>query len=95
MSDEPVADPESRRLDTVARLTGIAYHSQTTILRIARVFSVTLASMLPVIAIVVLYYVDNMGKRLGIIGGFTAAFSMVLGLATNGALVDVFAASAA
>ena len=51
--------------------------------------------MLPVIAIVVLYYVDNMGRRLGIIGGFTAAFSVVLGLATNGALVDVFAASAA
>jgi hypothetical protein len=55
----------------------------------------TLASLLPIGAIVLLYYIKSMPKRLGIIGGFTAAFSLVLGLVTNGELVDVFAASAA
>ena len=95
MEENAAKDLESKRLDAVAAITGTTYHSQTTILRIARVFSMTLASMLPVISIVVLYYVHNMGRRLGIIGGFTAAFSIVLGLVTNGALVDVFAASAA
>lgn len=76
-------------------MTGTTYHSQTTILRVARVFAMTLASLIPVVSIVVLYFVHNMGRRLGIIGGFTAAFSIVLGLVTNGELVDVFAASAA
>lgn len=55
----------------------------------------TLSSLLPVGAIVVLYAVGNMSKRLGIIAGFTALFSLVLALVTNGELIDVFAASAA
>jgi uncharacterized membrane protein len=95
MPENAAKDLESKRLDAIATITGTTYHSQTTIIRIARVFSMTLASMLPVVSIVVLYYVHNMGRRLGIIGGFTAAFSIVLGLVTNGALVDVFAAAAA
>jgi hypothetical protein len=82
-------------LDSIAQQSNTTYHSQTTLLRIARVFSMTLASLLPIGAIVLLYCIKSMPKRLGIIGGFTAAFSLVLGLVTNGELVDVFAASAA
>jgi len=55
----------------------------------------TLASLLPIASIVILYCVKSMWRRLLIIAGFTAAFSLVLGLVTNGELVEVFAASAA
>jgi hypothetical protein len=65
------------------------------LLGIARLLSITLASLLPIASIVVLYYVRSMPKRLGIISGFTATFSFVLGLVTNSHMVDVFAASAA
>jgi hypothetical protein len=91
----PVTDSEVLRLDSIAKQSNTTYHSQTMLLGIARVLSMTLASILPIASIVVLYYVHSMPKRLGIIGGFTAAFSFVLGLVTNSQLVDVFAASAA
>jgi hypothetical protein len=56
---------------------------------------VTLASLLPIAAIVILYCVQNTVKRLAIIAGATTIFSFTLGLVTNGELVDVFAASSA
>lgn len=86
---------ESPRLDTIAELSGVTYHSQTTLLRIGRIFAMTLSSLLPIAAIVVLYAVKDMSKRLGIVAAFTASFSLVLGIVTNGELIDVFAASAA
>jgi hypothetical protein len=55
----------------------------------------SLASLLPVASIVVLYCVESMWRRLLIVAGFTGAFSLALGLVTNGQLVDIFAASAA
>ena len=87
--------PDFSRLDSIAQLTKTTYHSQTTLIRIARVISLALASLLPLVSIVVLYYVKSMPKRLGIVGFFTAVFSIILGLVTNGELVAVFAASSA
>jgi hypothetical protein len=55
----------------------------------------TIASLLPVVSIVVLYLVDSMPKRLGIVAGFTAAFSIALALFTRARRVDIFAATAA
>jgi hypothetical protein len=55
----------------------------------------TLASFLPTASIVILYCVKSMSRRLLIVAGFTGIFSLVLGLVTNGELVEVFAASAA
>jgi hypothetical protein len=90
-----IPDPEGPRLDSIAEQSNTTYHSQTMLLGIARLLSITLASLLPIVSIVVLYYVHRMPKRLGIISGFTATFSFVLGLVTNCHMVDVFAASAA
>ena len=88
-------EPNFPRLDSIAQLSRTTHHSQTTTLRIARVISLALASLLPLASIVILYYVKSMPKRLGIVGFFTAAFSTILGLVTNGELVAVFAASSA
>jgi hypothetical protein len=64
-------------------------------MRIARVLSTALASLLIIAPILVLYFVTSMWRRLLIVAGFTGTFSLVLGLVTNGELVDIFAASAA
>ena len=53
------------------------------------------SSILPVAAIFALYYVYSMPRRLALVAAFTAAFSIILGLVTNGPMVDVFSASAA
>jgi hypothetical protein len=88
-------DPESYRLGSILKQSNTTYHSQTTLLGISRLISMTLASLLPIAAIVVLYAVREMAKRLGIIAALTTAFSLALGLVTDGELIDVFAASAA
>lgn len=54
-----------------------------------------MSSLLPVLAITILYCIHSMGARLGGVAAFTFAFSIVLGFFTNGELIDVFAASAA
>lgn len=59
------------------------------------VVATTLSSLLPVVSIVVLYLVHSMPARLGIIAGFTAAFSFVLTAITSAKRVENFAATAA
>lgn len=65
------------------------------VLRVTKLLAVTLASILPVLVIVVLHTLDTMAKRLGAIAGLTAAFSFSLQLFTGARLVDIFAATAA
>lgn len=52
------------------------------------------ASTLPVLSVVVLYWVQSMGKRLAIIAVFTTLFSVVLGLFSNSRAIEIFAATA-
>jgi hypothetical protein len=73
----------------------MTYYSETRIHRAARIFATTISSILPVSAIFALYYVQSMPTRLALVAGFTAVFSLILGVMTNGAMVDVFSASAA
>lgn len=53
------------------------------------------ATLLPVLAVVILYHVASMERRLAIIGIFTAIFSTALGVLTNGRVVETFSATAA
>jgi len=79
-------------------VSGIYHYDSSHLQYPVFVFSIVLSSLLPVAAIVALYLVDNMGRRLGILAGFTAAFSMLLALVTPEAMtrkVEIFAATAA
>lgn len=79
-----------------ANLDANLYHYKDSHLEYpAYVISTGLASLLPIISIVVLYAVDNMGKRLGIIAAFTSIFAMSVAFMTGARRVDVFAATAA
>jgi hypothetical protein len=74
---------------------GIHTYEEGTLYKVTAVIATTLSSLLPVVSIVVLYLVHSMPARLGIIAGFTAAFSFVLTAITSAKRVENFAATAA
>jgi hypothetical protein len=76
-------------------LAGSAVYSEEIILRLTKAVTTIFACMLPVASIIVLYVVQNMTKRLGIITAFTALFSVSLVSMTNAGMADIFAATAA
>lgn len=75
--------------------TGIAHYSDTRLARFAILFASTISSLLPVIAIVILYFVEQTKTRIWIMIGLTTAFATVLATVTSARSQDVFAATAA
>jgi len=71
------------------------YYSDTKLLRGLKLVITAVASLLPIVSIVVLCSVVSMKKRLGIIGVFTTVFSLSLGVMTGGRAIEIFAATAA
>lgn len=65
------------------------------ILKATSIFTATVASLLPVASVVVLYCVQTMKIRLGLIATFTALFALSILLFTSAKKSDVFAATAA
>ncbi|KAF2195047.1 hypothetical protein K469DRAFT_543962 [Zopfia rhizophila CBS 207.26] len=84
-----------RKPDSSSSHANTVYYSQETILRLSTLVGTVFASVLPVVAIVVLYYVTSMIHRLAIIGVFTGLFSAALGILTTGRVVEIFSATAA
>lgn len=73
----------------------IAEYSDSGIVKVANLVGIVLASVLPVMAIIVLYLVKGMGIRLGLVGVFSAIFSTCLWFLNDGSLVEVFSATSA
>ena len=73
----------------------MAHYSQRKVLRVARVVAMMTSSLLPIGAIFALNYVHPLWRRLALVAGFSAAFSLALGLLTRADIAPVFAASAA
>ena len=73
----------------------LVYLSETRIRRAVTVVQTLLAAAFLFGAIYNLYYVKDEEKRLGIIAGYTIAFSMCVGLFTNAKKAETFAACAA
>lgn len=70
-------------------------YSHQTIARFTRIITVLLACMLPIGAIMLLYWVRDMTKRLGLIACFTGVFSISMNIFTMATLSEIFAATAA
>ncbi|KAM0271382.1 hypothetical protein ACHAQH_009129 [Verticillium albo-atrum] len=51
--------------------------------------------MFPIVAIISLYFIKTLPVRLGVIGGFTLFFALVLDKATTASVKDIFSATAA
>ncbi|KAF2269358.1 hypothetical protein CC78DRAFT_612345 [Lojkania enalia] len=74
---------------------GIAYTSDRAIVSLIAWFSTTLAALLLIGAIVVLYNVQAPKWRLGLITAFTCLFAGSVGLLTNARRAELFGATAA
>ncbi|KAH7350639.1 hypothetical protein BKA65DRAFT_476018 [Rhexocercosporidium sp. MPI-PUGE-AT-0058] len=80
-----VDDPES----------GIASYEESVLHRYTSHITTIIASLLPVLAIVVLYCVDSMKARLGLIAFFTFMFTTALSFFTNASRGETFMATSA
>lgn len=76
-------------------MNSLVHYSEDWALRFLSLISTVLASVLPIVAIVVLYVVQSTHVRLGGLAAFTAVFAFILSVVTNAKRSDVFAATAA
>ena len=77
------------------RQTGYTTFSDNRVRRITRVVAVVLASILPVLSIVVLYYVHPTNIRIGLIIVISTLFSAVVALVSDARNAEIMAATAA
>lgn len=73
-----LTDLQKPDVETTEYAPNTVHYSDSVIFRVASFLGIVLASMLPVTAIVVLYRVAAMPTRLGLVGTFTAIFSVCL-----------------
>jgi uncharacterized Tic20 family protein len=76
-------------------LSGTVVYGEGNVLHLTRAVATIVACVLPVASIALLYTIQSMSKRIGIMAMFTAIFSFALVLMTNAGLGDIFAATAA
>ena len=76
-------------------LAGTVVYGEAIVLGSTRAIATLLACVLPVASIALLYIIQNMAKRLGIIAALTFLFSLSLVMMTNTGVADIFAATAA
>ncbi|KAF1956372.1 hypothetical protein CC80DRAFT_473276 [Byssothecium circinans] len=78
-----------------SRIHGVIGYEDTKVLKITYWITSVLASLIPIVSIVVLYCVHSMPARLGIIGAFNISLSACLVGFTNAKRAEVFAITAA
>ncbi|ETS76968.1 hypothetical protein PFICI_10842 [Pestalotiopsis fici W106-1] len=73
----------------------IVTYEDSRLIAVSNFICTVIASLLPILAIIVLYFVENMGSRLGLVGVFSVVFSSALWFMNDGELVEVFGATSA
>ncbi|KAI0169611.1 hypothetical protein GGR52DRAFT_475082 [Hypoxylon sp. FL1284] len=84
-----------RSSSTVSGDSGIAIYDDSRLISISEFICTVVASLLPVLSIMVLYWVEDMGHRLVLVGVFSVLFSSALWFMNDGELVEVFGATSA
>ncbi|KAL5315057.1 hypothetical protein ACEPPN_017708 [Leptodophora sp. 'Broadleaf-Isolate-01'] len=72
----------------------IYVYDEKIVIRVADMIGTVIASLLPVLAVIVLYSVREMLARLGMIALFTVVFALALMVTTKAKRVEIFAATA-
>ena len=83
------------RIKKPSRIHGVVGYEDSTIYRITYWITSILASLIPIASIAVLYRVQSMTARLGIIAGFNVLVSICLMGLANAKRAEVFAITAA
>ena len=74
--------------------TGVFQYDDGRFRRLNKLIMTTIASLLPIIAIVVLYAVQGTWRRIYVMIAFTTCFALALGL-TSAKVSEIFASTAA
>lgn len=75
--------------------SGLYYYSDAHIQHAIYILGTVGSSLTPLASIVALYFVRNLGARVGLVCAFTLVFALCLALATRARRIEVFAATAA
>lgn len=88
-------DTESNTAGDSTDVSHVWYYSSKTLQRIATAIIMVVSSLVPLTSIIILSFVGNLAKRLGIVCGFTLGFSLILTFSTSARRIEIFAATAA
>ncbi|KAI1458917.1 hypothetical protein F4805DRAFT_106702 [Annulohypoxylon moriforme] len=88
----PVPDLESQ---VPGACTALYQYPDARIRIIVHTLGSIMSTVVPMISIIALYFVDSMPLRLGLVSIFSVIFSVVMSLVTNAKRVEIFAAVAA
>lgn len=83
---------QSEELSKVRGLTGC---KDSTLIRIAGMVTSVVASALPILSIVVLYFVKSLEARIGVISVFNLLLSLCMAIFTKAKRTEIFAVAAA
>lgn len=75
--------------------TGLSRTNDNLLGGLSRILNVTLSSLIPVMAVLVLYSIEKLSNRLYAITGFSVIFSLTLAIFTTARPIEVFTATAA
>ncbi|KAL3419832.1 hypothetical protein PVAG01_08330 [Phlyctema vagabunda] len=75
--------------------SGIVFYNVKNLLRFTAIITTVIASLLPVLATCILYYLESMDAKLGVIAIFTFVFALCLTTFTNAKKGEIFTATTA
>ena len=75
--------------------SGVLHYSEEKLLRFNNILISVVSALMPIVAIVALYFIDSVGGRIGTMAGFTTAFALVLATCTNARRLEIAASTAA
>jgi hypothetical protein len=87
--------PVRSGLEKEAAENNLFHYSDSHLLRVIDTIATLMASMAPLVSILILYFVQNLGYRLAIVCVFTLAFSTSLSVITKARRIEIFACTAA
>ncbi|KAK2604475.1 hypothetical protein N8I77_007402 [Diaporthe amygdali] len=87
---ERLKDPECPELGD-----SIYHYEKSLLFGAADIFTTVIASLLPMLSIIVLFFMSSNALKLVVITVFSACFSLALALTTNARRIEIFAATAA
>ncbi|KAK7987084.1 hypothetical protein PG988_002072 [Apiospora saccharicola] len=76
-------------------MTGLWHYSDNHIRLVSNLVGSGVSSLLPMLSIVALFYVEDTLARLGLVCAFTVVFSLFMFVTTQCRRVEIFAATAA
>jgi hypothetical protein len=98
-SQKPVSAPAPHQSTPFRKIidpnSGVMHYSERRLLKFNNILISVVGAILPIVAIVGLYFIKSEGGRIGAMAGFTLVFAIVIATFTEARRLEVAAATAA